>query len=34
MNSIKEYGLDSKVWPFELAREILKKIDNKTPKKD
>ncbi|MBP9791803.1 MAG: lysine--tRNA ligase [Rickettsiales bacterium] len=33
MNSIKEYGLDSKVWPFELAREILKKIDNKTPKK-
>lgn len=33
MSSIKEYATESKVWPFELARAILKKINNKTPEK-
>lgn len=33
MTSIKDYATQSKIWPFELAQEILKKLDNKTPKK-
>ena len=33
MNSIKNLAQESKAWPFELARKILKRINNKVPEK-
>ena len=33
MTDIKELAQNSKAWPFQQAREILKKINNKTPEK-
>jgi len=33
MSNLRELATDSKAWPFQQAREILKKIGNKTPEK-
>lgn len=33
MSNLRELAQNSKAWPFQQAREILKKIGNKTPEK-
>lgn len=33
MSNLRDFGLKSNAWPFVQAREILKRIGNKTPKK-
>lgn len=33
MSTLRDFGLKSNAWPFVQAREILKRIGNKTPKK-
>ncbi|MDR0484073.1 MAG: lysine--tRNA ligase [Alphaproteobacteria bacterium] len=33
MTKFKEVGLTSKAWPFEEARKLLQRINNKTPEK-
>ena len=33
MSNMREAGLNSKAWPFEEARKLLKRYENKMPEK-